>query len=118
MATLGIELGDAGFQAALCNKSEAQCLSVGDANGIVDWPGFAYFDGKNFAFGRSAEDQWFVHPRRVVHTFWARIAHEPSTIGPVGKPAAVSELAFHFLRRFTPRIPARASPAQMWLAGT
>src|SRR5262245_5900944 len=116
MATLGLELGDAGFHAALCNQNDAQCLSVGDANGILDWPGFAYFDGKNFAFGRSAEDQWFVHPRRVAHTFWARIAHEPSTIGPAGKPAAFSELAFHFLREFTQRIPALASAEKIVLA--
>src|SRR5262245_1655752 len=105
MATLGIELNDAGFQAASCSQSDAQCLSVADASGIVDWPGFAYFDGnKSFSFGRSAEDQWFVHPRRVAHTFWSRLAHEPSSIGPIGKAAAFSELSFHFFREFTQRV--------------
>ena len=106
MATLGIALGDAGFQAALCNQSDAQCLSVGDTNGVVDWPGFAYFDGQSYAFGRSAEDQWFVHPRRVVHTFWSRLAHEPSTVGPIGKPISFSELSYHFFRQFLQRIDA------------
>src|SRR5437773_255398 len=106
MATLGIELCDAGFQAATCDQEKADCLSVTDAHGIVDWPGFAYFDGKNYSFGRSAEDQWFVHPRRVVHTFWARLAHEPSTLGPVGKQISFSELAYHFFLEFTQRINA------------
>ena len=108
MATLGIELCDAGFQAASCSNNESQCLSVADANGTVDWPGFAYFDGQGFAYGRAAENQWFVHPRRVAHTFWARLAHEPSTIGPIGRQAPFSELAFHFFSEFTQRVTAAA----------
>ena len=111
MPTLGLELCDAGFQAASCNDNSAECLSVADTNGVLEWPGFAYFDGQKFLFGRSAEDQWFVHPRRVAHTFWARLAHEPSTIGPAGKPAAFSELAFHFFREFLQRVTA-AGPAE------
>jgi hypothetical protein len=116
MATVGIQLDDAGFQAASCNQSDAQCLTISDTNGVVDWPGFATFDGKAFSFGRTAEDQWFVHPRRVAHTFWARLAHEPSTIGPVGKPAAFSELAFHFFREFTQRISPLSSAEKIVLA--
>src|SRR5678815_4415454 len=91
MATLGIEICDAGLQAATCDKNEPKSVAVADAQGVVEWPGFAYFDGQKFSFGRSAEDQWFVHPRRVAHTFWARLAHEPSTLGPIGKPAAFSD---------------------------
>ena len=116
MPTLGLELCDAGFQAASCNDSEAQCLSIADANGVLDWPGYAYFDGQRFTFGRSAEDQWFVHPRRVAHTVWARLAHEPSTIGPAGKPAAFSELAFHFFREFIQRATTAEKPGKMVLA--
>ena len=101
---------DAGFQAASCTTGDAQCLSVADAKGIVEWPGFAYFDGQKYIFGRAAEDQWFVHPRRVAHTFWARLAHEPSTIGPIGKAAPFSELAYHFFRDFMQRVSA-ASPS-------
>lgn len=104
MATLGIELCDTAFQAASGTDSGVQCLEVADSNGVLDWPGFAYYDGQKYCFGRAAEDQWFVHPRRVVHTAWTRLAHEPSTIGPIGKAAAFSELAFHFFREFYQRI--------------
>src|SRR4051812_38418761 len=116
MATLGIEMCDAGFQAASCRNSDAQCLSIADANGVLDWPGFAYHDGQKFSFGRAAEDQWFVHPRRVAHTFWARLAHEPSTIGPIGKAAAFSELAYHFFRDFTTRVADTSTNDKLVLA--
>src|SRR5213595_3816110 len=104
MATLGIEMCDAGFQAARTKENGIELVSVVDAGGTVEWPSFAYHDGQKFWFGRTAEDAWFVHPRRVAHTFWARLAHEPSTIGPIGKPAAYSELAFHFWREYMERI--------------
>ena len=52
MATLGIEMCDAGFQAASCHDGNAKCISIADADGIVDWPGFAYHDGQKFVFGR------------------------------------------------------------------
>src|SRR5947209_20615065 len=110
MPTLGIEMCDAGFRAASCKQNEAQLLAVSGGDGTIDWPGFAYHDGQKFWFGRTAEDAWFVHPRRVAHTFWARLAHEPSSIGPAGKPAAFSELAFHFWREFMQRV-AVAHPA-------
>ncbi|MES2697565.1 MAG: hypothetical protein V4773_29135 [Verrucomicrobiota bacterium] len=103
MATLGIELCDVAFQAATCSNNDPHCVPVPDANGFTDWPSFAYFDGQKFSFGRSAEDQWFVHPRRVAHNFWARVAHEPSPLGPIGKPASFSELSFYFLRDFMQR---------------
>lgn len=109
MPTLGIELCDAGFQAASCDKSESQCLAVADGTGTLEWPGFAYYDGQKFVYGRGAEDEWFVHPRRVVHTFWSRLAHEASTLGPVGRTSSYSELAFHFLREFVQRTNAVAS---------
>src|ERR1044071_446888 len=116
MATLGIELCDAGFQAGTSDNADAKCLLVAAANGIPDWPGFAYHDGQKFAFGRAAEDQWFVHPRRVAHTFWARLAHEPSTLGPIGKAAAFSELAYHFFRDFIERVAAGGASEKIVLA--
>lgn len=116
MPTLGLELCDAGFQAASCHDQTAACLAVADGHGVQDWPGFAYYDGQKYLFGRAAEDQWFVHPRRVAHTFWARLAHEPSTIGPAGKPAASSELAFHFFRRFAERVIVSSPADRMILA--
>ena len=116
MPTLGIELCDAAFQAATCSHHDAQDLSIPDAAGTTDWPGFAYHDGQKFLFGRAAEDQWFVHPRRVAHTFWTRLAHEPSTIGPAGKLARFSELAFHFFREFTQRATTAARAEKLVLA--
>ena len=107
---------DAGFQAATGKNNDAECLSIADANGAVEWPGFAYFDGQKFSFGRVAEDQWFVHPRRVAHTFWARLAHEPSTVGPMGKAAVFSELAYHFFRDFVQRLPSAAVAEKVVLA--
>lgn len=116
MATLGIELCDIGFQAASCDKIDTQCLSVADANGVVDWPGFASYDGQKYLYGRSAEDEWFVHPRRVLHTFWARLAHEPSSIGPIGRAAPFSQLAFHFLREFMQRLGPAGTAEKIVLA--
>lgn len=111
MATLGLDLCDAAFQAAVGENENVRLLAPTDAQGATDWPGFAYFDGLKFAFGRAAEDNWFVHPRRVAHTFWARLAHEPSAIGPIGKAAAFSELAFHFFRDFVQRANTAAGAA-------
>ncbi|MSU47907.1 MAG: hypothetical protein EXS37_02260 [Opitutus sp.] len=116
MATLGIEMCDADFQVAVCTSQDAKTLAVADQAGKTDWPGFAAFDGQTFSYGRTAEDQWFVHPRRVVHTFWARLAHEPSTLGPAGKPAPFSELAFHFFQEFSRRAAAAAPTDKIMLA--
>ena len=76
MPTLGIELSDVGFQAAVCATTEPQVLALSDRNGAAEWPGFAFHDGRQFSFGRAAEDMWFVHPRSVTHTFWSKLAHE------------------------------------------
>ncbi len=116
MATLGIDLCDAAFSAAAADKDNVRPLPVADAQGASDWPGFAYYDGQKFAFGRAAEDNWFVHPRRVAHTFWARLAHEPSSIGPLGKAAAFSELAFHFFSDFARRASTAANADRIVLA--
>ncbi|MEO5960279.1 MAG: hypothetical protein ABIZ49_13240, partial [Opitutaceae bacterium] len=112
MATLGIEMCDAGFQAASSGPQDTQLLTATEAGEKIDWPGFAYYDGQKFWFGQAAEDAWFVHPRRVAHTFWARLTHEPSNLGPVGKPTPVSELAYLFLRNFMERVSAVAASAE------
>ena len=116
MATLGIELCDAAFHAASCGQNDVHPLAVTDASGHNDWPGYASYDGANYLFGRSAEDQWFVHPRRVVHTLWARLAHEPSSIGPAGKPAAYSELAYHFFSDFVRHLPPASAAGKVVFA--
>lgn len=106
MPTLGIELCDAGLITAACEQNDPKLIDVADRNGAADWPGFAYHEGNKFTFGRSAEDMWFIQPRRVAHTFWNRLAHEPSTFGVPGKPPSISELCFLFLREFTERLTA------------
>lgn len=104
MPTLGIELSDAGFLTASAEKEEVRLVDVADRNGSGEWPGFAYVEGSALSFGRGAEDMWFVHPRRVSHNFWARLAHEPSGL-PVGsKSPSFSELSFFFLREFAERL--------------
>jgi hypothetical protein len=109
MATLGLELCDAGFLTALSSSSgDPQVVNVTDQNGANDWPGFAYSENNKLFFGRTAEDNWFVHPRRVVHTFWARLAHEPSTLPGLQKPPSFSELSFFFLRDYVQRLRASA----------
>ncbi len=108
MPTIGIELCDAGLLTATCDGADARLLDVPDRNGSAEWPGYCYHDGTNFSFGRSAEDNWFVHPRRVLHTFWARLAHEPSPLHTGVKPPSFSELGFFFLREFVSRLNASA----------
>jgi hypothetical protein len=104
MSTLGIELCDAGFLTAACEADGAELVDVPDRAGAVEWPGFAYAEGNALTFGRAAEDMWFVHPRRIAHNFWARLAHEPSALNVGAKPQSFSELAFFFLREFTTQL--------------
>jgi hypothetical protein len=111
MATIGIELCDAGFlTAAAGEKQEPRLIDVPDRHGVPEWPGFAYAEGPSLSLGRAAEDMWFVYPRRVAHNFWARLAHEPSALTLGNKLASHSELAFFFLREFTERLKASAGP--------
>lgn len=110
MSTTGIELCDAGFLTAVCGEAEPRLIDVADRAGATDWPGYCYADGGRLAFGREAEDMWFVQPRRVLHSFWARLAHEPSPLQSGAKPPSYSELAFFFLREFTTSLGA-ATPA-------
>ncbi len=112
MATIGIELCNAGFQAALCEQKDPRLLAPGGRPGFLDWPAFACHDGKKFSFGRAAEDVWFVQPRQVCHVFWDKLSHEPSTLTVAGKPPSFSELAYYFLRDFTERLVATAGPLE------
>ncbi len=118
MPTLGIELCDAALRAATCSNSEARLLEVADRHGSHEWPGFAYHEGANFTFGRAAEDMWFVHPRRVAHTFWAKLAHDSaSTLNVAARAPSFSELSFFFLREYYTRITATAgAPTSIVLA--
>lgn len=106
MPTLGIELSDVGFQAAVHAGNQPQLLSLTDKDGAPEWPGFAFHDGRKFSFGRSAEDMWFVHPRSVSHGFWSKLTHEPAGLNLVGKSPSSSELAYYFLREFMQQLTA------------
>lgn len=107
MPNLGLEICDAAFRAATCTNSEIRLLDVADRQGATEWPGFAFHEGSNFTFGRAAEDMWFVHPRRVTHTFWSKLAHDSSSsLSISGRPPSFSELGFFFLREYTSRLTA------------
>lgn len=113
MPTIGIELCDAALRAAVSTKAETRPLEVADRNGASEWPGFAYHEGTNYTFGRPAEDMWFVHPRRVTHNFWSKLAHDTaSTLDVGGRPPSFSELAFFFLRDYMARLAASAGPIE------
>lgn len=110
MATIGIELCDAGLLTASCESNEPHLIDVPDFHGVPEWPGYCYADGPKLTFGRPAEDMWFVHPRRVAHTFWSRLAHEPSSLTVGAKPPSFSELCFFFFREYASRLAAVAGP--------
>ncbi len=112
MASIGIELCNAGFQASVCENNGPRLLAPGEPAGIPDWPGFAYHDNQKFWFGRPAEDVWFVHPRQVCHVFWDNLSHETSALNAAGKTPSFSELAFYFLRDFTAQLTAAAGPLE------
>jgi hypothetical protein len=113
MPTIGLELCDAGFLTAASDPTETKLLSIPDRQGATDWPGFAYYEAGNFSFGRAAEDMWFVHPRRVTHTFWSKLTHESvSTLGVSGRPPSFSELSYFFLKEFNQRLIAAVGPVE------
>jgi hypothetical protein len=118
MPTHGIELCDAAIRAAICTGSETRLLDVADRQGATEWPGFVFHEGANYTFGRAAEDMWFVHPRRVAHTFWAKLAHDSiSSLNLATRPPSFSELAFFFLREYAGRLTATAgAPTSLVLA--
>jgi len=107
MPTIGLELCDAGLLTAASDQTETKLLAIADRNGSPDWPGFAYHEGSVFSFGRAAEDMWFVHPRRVAHTFWSKLAHDSvSTLNLTGRPPSFSELSYFFLKEYAERLTA------------
>ena len=113
MPTIGLELSDAALRAATSTNSEIRLLDVPDRSGSTDWPGFAYHEGANYTFGRAAEDMWFVHPRRVTHTFWSKLAHESaSTLNVAGRPPSFSELGYFFLRDYAARLAVAAGSVE------
>lgn len=105
MSILGIELCDAGFEAAVFQEGEVRypLLEVG---GPLGWLGLAAHDGSKTTFGSAAEDLWYARPKQVTHDFWSRLSHEASPLGPAGRPQSYSQLAYYFLRDYYNRVAA------------
>ncbi len=118
MRSLGLEISDAGLIAALAeDDGDINLLAGPGAGSGEESPGFAHAGDKGLVIGRAAEDQWFVHPRRVTWNFWSRLNHEPSGLSASGKPAACSELAYFHLRDFVASIRSTApAPDRVVLA--
>jgi hypothetical protein len=113
MPTIGLELCDAGFLTAASDHTDTKLLAIADSKGATDWPGFAYHEGSQFSFGRAAEDMWFVHPRRVAHAFWSKLAHDTvSTLNIPTRSPSGSELSFFFLRGFIQQLIAASGPLE------
>lgn len=116
MAIYGIQLCDAGFEAARLEGNEPQVIAPGEGGGPLGWMGLAYHDDRKFWFGREAENEWFVHPRKVCHNFWGRLSREMSVVVVNGKPQSLSQLAYYYLRDFLDRIANGATMEKAVLA--
>lgn len=103
--TLGIELCDAGFEAAAFQDAQARYPLV-EGGGPLGCLGLACHDGRTTAFGAAAEDIWYARPKQVTHDFWSRLSHEASPLGTAGRPLSYSQLAFYFLRDYHARVTA------------
>jgi hypothetical protein len=113
MATIGIELCDAGFLTAKSGVQGSQLIEIADRRGSPEWPGFAHAEGQNLIYGRAAEDMWLEQPRRVAHNFWDRLSRDPSglILGAGAKSPSFSELSFFFLSEFVERLRKVTDPA-------
>lgn len=116
MKHCGIELCDAGFQTAVWDGQELGNPAAAGLQGPLDWMGFAYHDGKEFTFGRAAEDAWLIHPRQVAHNIWGRLSRETSNLLVDGRPVPVSQLCYFFLRDYLTRVPEAADGERLVLA--
>lgn len=103
MNALGIELCDAGLQAAAVDGS-GEPQSATNA-GPLETMGLVYHDGRQFAFGAEAEANWYVHPRQVCHGAWGRLSRELSNLTVGGKAQSFSQLAYFQLRDFVAKLP-------------
>lgn len=118
MPNFGISLCDAGFEAAALGTNDGDLTPVAPegGEGPLGWMGLVYHDGQKFAFGRRAEDAWFVHPRQVSHNFWGRLSREPGPIAVAGKHPSFSQLAFYYLRDFQESLGAAGRMEKVALA--
>jgi hypothetical protein len=105
MTVLGLELCDAGFEAA-CPKDGHAGYPVIEGGGPLGWLGLAGQDGGQIQFGPAAEDIWYARPKQVTHKCWNRLSHEASPLGLPGRPLSYSQLSYFFLRDFHQRVTA------------
>lgn len=111
MPVLGIELCDAGFEAAVSRNGECAYPLI-ETGGPLRYLGLAYHDGQKGAYGAAAEDFWYARPKQVTHEAWSRLSHEASPLGPPGRPMPYSQLAYFFLKEYCARVEAVAGQPQ------
>ncbi len=116
MSVIGLELCDAGLQAARSVETGPEVLDLG--GGETGWPAVVCQQPEGFRFGPDAEAMWFTHPREASHLFLENLSHETSDLTPPkGAPLSFSQLAFYFLSDYVKRVAARAgSPGKVVLA--
>ncbi|MFZ5496457.1 MAG: hypothetical protein ACOZE5_14125 [Verrucomicrobiota bacterium] len=111
MAVLGIELCDAGFEAA-CPRQGREAYPILESSGPLGWLGLACQDGLKTGFGPAAEDLWYARPKQVAHECWSRLSHEASPLGSAGRPLSYSQLAYFFLRDYYGRVTSVSGPPE------
>lgn len=112
MNTLGLEVSDAGFEAALGRRPEGEGQPSAEflvPPGAV--PAVAFAGESGPVFGAAAEQQRFLSPRQICDGFWDELSLQPSNLRAGRRPIACSELAYHFLRHVLDGLPAEAREA-------
>jgi hypothetical protein len=106
MKTLGLEMIDAGFEAASgVANGEGGHVRMERLSPPGTVPAVALWDGTSLHFGSAAEARRFLHPRQLSETFWEDLSLSASNIRQSTRPATYSELAYHFVRNFVEELP-------------
>jgi len=101
MATLGVELSDAGILAA--GGRPARLLEI-DQEAFAS-PGYALFQKKKALTGRAAERMAHLFPQRILHHFWDRLSTEPLSL-PTKDAHNQAEVAFIHLQHMWDKVRA------------
>ena len=105
MATIAIEINDAGLTVAAPDK----ILAVE--------PGYALVDGKRIVTGNAAHAEARLRPRNVSNRYWAELSLEPGSAGIAGVQNT-AELAFAQLRDLWTRFKSVAADAVLVVPGS
>lgn len=111
MNCVGIELCDAGFQAARDSADGPVVVGLGPESAEFGWPGIVSEGPGGLSFGPDADAATYVHPRAVNHLFWEKLSHEPSELTRDTVPYSHSQLAYYFLRDFLQRVEKQSGTA-------